>query len=325
MKTIRLLLLSLLTLSFFVSCDVNSSSDTDIEVPPTYEFERNGESTVSFSGQTTRIKMGDELYSAMLDFENTTEELLLQMYRNQDENGNNVDPYSDSELNESTKSIKSKVAASRDYFSSNASLSVEIKNDFETWIAGQIDEVFPNSNQIAEAGVPGQIADGSGERYINALGLEYDQMVAKGLNGALMADQMLNNYLSPAVLDEGSNREDNDEGVTADGANYTTMEHKWDEAFGYLYGTDNQTNPQLGADSFLNKYVARVENDDDFAGIADRIYDAFTLGRAAIVGGDYDLRDQQANVIREEISKIIAIRAVYYLLIINRKVYFEKY
>ncbi len=317
MKTIRLLLLPLLALSFFVSCDVNSSSDTDIEVPPTYEFERNGESTVSFSGQTTRIKMGDELYSAMLDFENTTEELLLQMYRNQDETGNDVDPYSDTELNASTKSIKSKVAASRDYFASNASLSMEIKNDFETWMIGQVNEVFPNRNLLAAPGVPGQIADGSGERYINGQGLEYDQMVAKGLNGALMADQMLNNYLSPAVLDEGSNREENDNGVTADGANYTTMEHKWDEAYGYIFGTSaDPANPiaTIGSDDiFLNKYTGRVIQDDDFSSIANDIFDAFKLGRAAIVAGDYEVRDEQAAIIQESISKIIGIRAVYYL------------
>jgi len=317
MKTIRLFLLPLLTLSFFVSCDINSSNDAEIEVPATYEFERNGESTVSFSGQTTRIKMSDELFSAMLDFDNTTEELLLQMYRNQDENGNEVNPYSDEELNASTKSIKSKVAASRDYFSSNASLSVEIKNDFETWMIGQVNEVFPNRNLLATPGVPGQIADGSGERYINGQGLEYDQMVAKSLNGALMADQMLNNYLSTAVLDEGSNREENDGGVTADGANYTTMEHKWDEAYGYIFGTSaDPANPiaTIGSDDiFLNKYTGRVIGDDDFSSIANDIFEAFKLGRAAIVAGDYEVRDEQAAIIQESISKVIGVRAVYYL------------
>jgi len=317
MKSKRLLLLPLLTFSLFVSCDINSSNDDDIEVPATYEFERNGESTVAFSGQTTRIKMGDELFSAMLDFDNSTEELLLQMYRNQDENGNDVDPYSDDELNESTKSIKSKAAASRDYFANNATLSAEIKNEFETWISGQVDEVFPNRNQLAEPGVPGQIADGSGERYINALGLEYDQMVAKSLNGALMADQMLNNYLSPAVLDEGSNREENDNGETAEGSNYTTMEHKWDEAYGYIFGTsENPANPisTIGNDDiFLNKYTGQVSGDDDFASIADDIFEAFKLGRAAIVAGDYELRDEQAGIIQEAISTVIGVRAVYYL------------
>ena len=95
------------------------------------------------------------------------------------------------------------------------------------------------------------------------------------------------------------------------------MEHKWDEAYGYLYGTAaNPADPNatLGDDdSFLNKYIARVEADEDFMGIADDIYNAFKLGRAAIVAGDYKLRDEQAEIIREKVSAIIGIRAVYYL------------
>ena len=72
-------------------------------------------------------------------------------------------------------------------------------------------------------------------------------------------------------------------------------------------------NQDLGADEFLNKYVGRVENDPDFAGIAEDLFQAFKLGRAALVGGDYQLRDAQAAVIREKISEIIGIRVVYYL------------
>jgi len=95
------------------------------------------------------------------------------------------------------------------------------------------------------------------------------------------------------------------------------MEHKWDEAYGYLFGNSaNKTNPlpTIGDDDiFLNKYLGRVEGDDDFAGVAERVFNAFKLGRAAIVAGDYEVRDEQAQIIREEVSKLIGIRAVFYL------------
>jgi hypothetical protein len=92
------------------------------------------------------------------------------------------------------------------------------------------------------------------------------------------------------------------------------MEHKWDEAFGYLYGNEEDaTSPVLNVDSFLNKYLSRVAGDSNFEDIADEIYDAFRLGRAAIVAKDYSARDIQANVLKEKISEIVAIRAVYYL------------
>ena len=95
------------------------------------------------------------------------------------------------------------------------------------------------------------------------------------------------------------------------------MEHKWDEAYGYVYGASvDPANPNATIgddDSFLNKYVGRVEDDADFTGIADDIYDAFKLGRAAIVAKNYTVRDEQAAILREKISQVIAIRAVYYL------------
>lgn len=318
MKLSKLFLPAILAFTLF-SCDL-TDSDTEnntLETPSSYEFTRNGESTVAFSGQTTRIQMAMELNDAMTDFDNATEELMLQMFRNQDASGGDADPYSDPELNASTKSVKSKVAASADFFSSNTAVSAEIRNQFEEWISAQANEIFPNENQLAEKGVPGQIADGTSTRYINAKGLEYDQLVAKSLNGALMADQMLNNYLSPSVLDAGTNREDNDNGVLDGDNNYTTMEHKWDEAYGYLFGnSDNPANPipNVGAaDDFLNKYLGRLTGDDDFSDYPQEIFDAFALGRAAIVAGDYDLRDDQAQIIREKVSEMIGVRAVYYL------------
>ena len=310
-------LLLLLTVLVFSACDDDDGPiGPNFEVPPTYSFLRDGNSSVSFSGQTTRIAMAEELSAGMLDF-NQTEVTLLEMFRNQTATGEDADPFMDPDLNAATKSISSKVAASEDFFSANTAGQAEIRQQFETWISKQTSEIFNNANTLASVGVAGQIADGSTTRYINRQGLEFNQFLTKSLIGALMLDQAVNNYLSPAVLDAGNNREENDAGILADGTNYTTMEHKWDEAFGYLYGAaPDPANGNLttGADdSFLNKYLGRVEGDSDFAGISQRIFDAFKRGRAAIVAGDYDERDLLAEQLREDLSTIIGIRAVYYL------------
>lgn len=306
-----LYLLAVVAVFGLVSCDDDDQGPI-IDEPETYEFTRDGASTVSFSGQTERILMGEELISAMKDFSVTVEQL-----QNMFANPEGVDPFANAELNASTKSIRSKTAASADYFSANTAAAAQIKQAFDAWIAAQVNEVAPAENTLATAGNPGQIADGSATRYVNGQGLEYDQMVGKGLIGALMTDQALNNYLSTAVLDADANIDENDNGTVAEGKSYTNMEHKWDEAYGYLYGTAaNPADPNatLGADdNFLNKYIARAENDEDFMGIADDIFNAFKLGRAAIVAGDYKLRDEQAEIIREKVSAIIGIRAVYYL------------
>jgi len=239
------------------------------------------------------------------------------MFRNQTLDGGDVDPFQSAELNQATKSISSKVAASQDYFSSNSVETAEIRAEFETWITAQVRETHARARQLAEPGMAGQIADGSSVRYVSGQGLEYNQAVAKSLIGALMLDQILNNYLSASVLDAGDQRRENDEAITAMGKNYTMMEHKWDEAYGYVYGlSPNPDDPLMtlgSGDPFLSKYISRVEDDTDFQGILQRIYDAFKLGRAAIVARDYELRDKQSEILRKELSTVIGVRCVYYL------------
>ena len=298
---------------FFMSCDKDDDPIVDPEptvAPATYTFLRDGVTTVYYSGQSTRIAMGQEFISALKD-ESKTETQLDAMFDHQE----GAADFSDTNLNASSKNIRSKTAASADLFSSNTTDATAIKKQFDSWISEQVSDVFPYWSDDASAGSAGKIqeAGGGSTRYVNGKGLELNQAINKGLIGGLMADQMLNNYLGTAVLDAGTNTVDNDEKTLSDGKNYTTMEHKWDEGFGYLYGADNQENPTLGADSFLNKYLARVEGDPDFQGIAATIYDAFKLGRAAIVNNDYLTRDDQVDIIRENISKVIAIRAIYYL------------
>ena len=285
--------------------------ETGIENPTNYVFTRNGENTVSFDGQTTRIKMGQELLGTFNDPSNTLD-VLNGMFAHVE---GEMD-FEDAVLNQSDKNLRSKVAASVDYFSLNATDQALIRSDLDGFINAQVAEVYPNWNVAATPGTAGQLADGERTRYVSAKGLEYNQLFAKSLIGSLMTDQMLNNYLSTAVLDEGDNRSNNENGTVEEGKAYTTMEHKWDEAYGYAYGLNADAanpNADLGADSFLNEYIERADADADFAGIADEIFQAFKLGRAAIVAQDYEVRDNQAAIIRQKISAIIAIRAVYYL------------
>lgn len=314
LKVWALAILGVVSLS---SCDNEDDNNPSVNAPATYSFERDGQTTVSFSGQTARIQMATELINEMKDFDNATLVSLLEMFRNETENGGDANPFESADLNASTKSVRSKTAASRDFFSTNATEAAEIRTDFENWITAQVNEVFPNENVAAAAGTAGQIADGSSVRYVSGKGLEYNQAVNKGLIGALMLDQLANNYLGTAVLDEASNRADNDAGTVAAGSNYTTMEHKWDEAYGYLFGTSANTADPVstigGDDAFLNKYLGRVEGDSDFTGIAQRVFDAFKLGRAAIVAREYTVRDEQAAILQEALSTVIAVRAVYYL------------
>ncbi|MDC6352513.1 DUF4856 domain-containing protein [Zeaxanthinibacter sp. PT1] len=306
------LLLSGILLTSCSNDDDNNPIDQQVNAPATYSFEREGASTVDFNGQTTRLLMGEALSGALTDPTETAASLQA-MYAHEA----GVENFENPDLNTSNKNLKSKTAASADFYASNTADQFDVRADFDSWIDAQASEVFPRWNAAAAPGTAGQIADGSSTRYVSGQGLEYNQMVIKGLIGAVMTDQALNNYLSATVLDEAGNVADNDAGITAEGKNYTNMEHKWDEAYGYVFGLNaDPANPNndLGADSFLNKYLGRVEGDSDFAGISADIFEAFKLGRAAIVAGNYEVRDAQAEIIREKISEIVGIRSVYYLI-----------
>lgn len=303
--------LYLLAIFFSLSCE----KPTELDVPSSYEFTRDGLSTVDFSSQTIRIQMANEL-STMLGNPDVSVQTLLELFANQSADGNDVDPFSSEVLNESTKSIRAKIAASADFFLANSTSSAAIKEDFETWINRQVTDIYAFKNELAEIGQAGQIADGSSVRYINSVGLEYNQAVVKSMIGALMVDQILNHYLSGSRLDDGTNRSDNDEGVTIDGKPYTAMEHYWDEAYGYLFGgCDNVQDPigQSACDDFLHKYLLRVENDEDFTGVAEEIFETFKRGRAAISASNYEERDIAVATLKTLISELIGIRAVYYL------------
>jgi hypothetical protein len=284
-------------------------TQTVIVAPDEYSFTRNGVPTVYYTGQSARMKMATELKGHMNN--------PAQTEANIDTMFGDGTGFDDATLDTSGKNVRSKTAAS-------AVAASTIRPLFDGWIEDFITNVAPavNNGAVAEAGVAGEFTGPGGRTVkVNAKGLELNQVFSKGLIGALQTDQIVNGYLSFAKLDGA--RQDNDDDIYAytfpghSEANITKMEHYWDEGFGYLQGLDNQYKAGLGEapnrdGANLNYYLNKVNNTYD-PGITERIYEAFSIGRAAIVAKDYEVRDAQAEIIRTEISKVIGIRADYYL------------
>lgn len=297
-----------LTLSGFIltSCSNDDDSNTNsFAIPTTYTFERNGSTTVDFSGQTNRLLMLQEIGNYIKDAGTNSTTASASVLKDMFANANSQ--FSDIALNSSGKQLKDKTAASRDYFvnlggGGSTSESISVKGFFES----QFDdaEVASNGGNASE-GVSGKYLDGSSTRLFAADGLEPQQVVLKGLMGACFMDQIVNNYLSTAVLDEGTNRDDNTNKVLVSGKNYTNMEHKWDEAYGYIYGA--------GGGKYWDSYINQVDADADFGTIKEDIELAFRKGRAAIVANNYTVRDQQVVIIKAKLALVPAVRAVYYL------------
>ena len=121
-KFLTIFALSLVVIS--CSKDKDEEVDNTVTAPATYEFTRNGESTVSFGGQTARLKMAGEIYSALKDNSSTKEQI--------DNMFNSGTGFSDSSLDASGKNVGGKTAAS-------PSASATVKPIFDAMIVDFVD------------------------------------------------------------------------------------------------------------------------------------------------------------------------------------------
>lgn len=301
-----------LSATLFTACtdDTDTIVTPTLEVPSSYTFERNGATTVDFSGQSARLQMLNEMSSVFSNAATNGSVVDASVLNNMFSNSNN--PFSVGDLNTSGKNIKSKTAASSDYFTTfmGGGSTVE-KVAVQAYFESQFEAASQASQgNAASAGVAGSYLDGSKVRLFAANGLEPQQVVLKGLMGAMMMDQISNHYLSTLVLDQGSNMLENTNKVLVENSNFTKMEHYWDEAYGYVYGDDDAT---ANSKKYWSSYIDQVNADADFNTVTNDINLAFRKGRAAIVGNKYDVRNQQIQTIQSKLALVAAVRSVYYL------------
>lgn len=281
-----------------------------LEIPATYEFTRNGSSSVSYAGQHTRIDMHSAIksYAAKAN----SEEIVATTFQKMIENSGNpfiTDGafYSATDLNESGKKIWNKLSASGVAASGQEEAYEYFKNLFD-----ELERLSKVRETEASNGVAGMAG---GKRLVDEKGFEPIQILSKSIMGALELDQIVNHYLSDTKLNV-----DNDNIV--EGKSYTTMEHHWDEAFGYtgLPSDPNLDYSEKGtpeADKyrrFWSGYLNSISTSVAGKGIKKQIYDAFLAGRTAIVNKDITERDKQRDIIKNLMGKACAIRAVHYLV-----------
>lgn len=150
-----------------------------------------------------------------------------------------------------------------------------------------------NYTVTASNGVAGMITTGTTKRHVDANGLEFIQLLEKGLYGACFYDQMVDDYLRPTQAG-AENEEGNNE--SAQGASYATegtdRQHRWDEVFGYLGANPltypNVTNTSNGDGQFIANYTFDFSDEiEDAFGInvAQQLMDALIFGRSVLKAG----------------------------------------
>lgn len=273
-------------------------AEPELIVPATYNFtDDNNVSNVSFSGQVERLDMLGEMVTYMKTA--NTQGVFVSATQLKDMYANNGHTWTDANslgLTGSSKQLKNKTA----YASADGSPDAGIQIIFEKYMDSL--DVISNYNAVGSAGTAGVWPnDGSKGPYLmDGNGLEYTQMIEKGLMSAVFASQITVNYLGTV--------HDDDNTTLVSGKNYTDMQHHWDEAYGYF--TSSADFPTSGTDRFWGKYAAVSE---PIIASSSKISEAFRKGRAAIDQADYTVRDEQITIIRNEMEKLQAASAIHYL------------
>lgn len=281
------LVISALSFAFvFTSCkkdeDAPPEAPEGYSIPTTYNF-----TDVNYSGQTTRLQMLTQLSNYMKSANTSGVSVDATVMKNMFSNTGN--PFGIPALDTSGKQLENKCFAPdvnlfRGYMDSlaNASLST---------VAG--------SNGVA--GVVVSTTDASKKYLFDENGVEYTQIIEKGLMGAVFYYQAINTYLSPAGMNV-------DNSVLVPG-NGTAMQHHWDEAFGYV-GAPIDFPSNLSGLLYWAKYSNTV---NPLLSTNATLMNAFLKGRAAINNNDYTVRDEQIVIISKTWEIISAASAIHYI------------
>ena len=293
---IYLLAIAAITLAACGDDDVEPS----VQVPDTYAFERDGSSSVSYQGQTDRLNQLGEIKSILLasaDAGNpVTKQQLMAAYENEDGNGGGTFSFN------STKQLRNKT----------------FQPDLDSRIWENIFEEIETASAEGGSAANGQagliVRENSGKTILlDSRGREFTQLVEKGLMGAVFYHQIFNVYLTDSRI---GNAVENT--ALEDGENFTSMEHHWDEAFGYWSPPLDFTSPwpadRKGELRFWSNYSNTVDNvGNGLLGTNESIMNAFKAGRTAIVNKDYNERDKQRDILYDQLDLVAAATAVHYI------------
>ncbi len=269
--------------------DDGSCTYPELSIPSTYSFtDASGNSTVSYGGQADRLNQLEEMTTYMKSGTTTALDagILNAMFENTDDNASGNFTFS------SSKQLKNKcfatdVALFEGYLTALATASIDFAEE-------------------AASGQAGTLSSGSSTYLFGANGMEYVQLVEKGLMGAVFLNQATNVYFGSSKMDV-----DNSTAVsTGEGKFYTEMEHHWDEAFGY-FGAPIDFPTNTDGLRFWAKYYNNQSADLSPSLV---ITNSFLKGRAVISQGfDLTIRDEQILNIRKEWERLSAAQAVTYL------------
>ena len=280
--------LSLLSIVVIIS---SCSKDNDaidpvsctVDAPTEYAFNFEGTSTVSYSGQAARLATAKDVYNAL----------------NAAPGSATIDRAGlDAIIDDANSKLITKTAendANRDVVIGH------INAILDTYAANSATFDAGTSAAQGQAGL-------AGSYQLDARGWEADQQFAKMLIGSLCLEQVNYDYLTKMDVD-------NEDRTYSSGNTYTKREHYYDEAYGYVYGLDdNDLDANINNGLLLGKYLNKHDGTGySMVDYRQQVYDAFKLGRQAVVENCDEVLNDQIAIINVALSKVVAWHAMDYL------------
>lgn len=261
-----------------------------IVYPSTYSF-----INVNHSGQTTRLTMLDEI-TLELKKANTGTVGSVDATKIKNMFANSGNPFGDAALDTSGKQLKSKCYAG---------IGANNQVSFEYLMTRQGTLTASFGANTWSAGNAGIATSGTKKYFFDENGVEYTQLIEKGLMGAVFYYNIAENYTRPAKIGSGVDN------TTVTAGEGTDMEHHWDEAFGYFGAPIDFSKTNTTGAKFHAKYAKKGE--DAGLGTIKKVMDQFIKGRHGISNKNYDIRDAAAVQVREEYEIILVTTAIHYL------------
>ena len=317
-----LMFISSLMLFVMIGCSTDDDDNDDdgaslIDTPTTYTFESRfseGESSVSYSGQVVRNLLINDIKGQMgTDAGTGNPATLVSMMAN-----DNAD-----------QAILSSAGDMATVQTKYHDISTSHLNDRLTAVESYI---IPGYDANAGTLINGWVQECAAAGKTRANGVRLDQIAQKTLWGAVSYWQATSKYMGKIETDDNS---------TASGdANYTAMEHHWDESFGYFGAaldyntaysddTDRKTSPYYDSNSdgsidFKSEFnvgwaITAAKRDlcdgcDVNHDFTKTIFDAYLEGRTLITN-QADMTDilLQMDIVLNTWEKVVAAVTIHYV------------
>lgn len=293
------------TILALIGCFILSSCDRGLEetvesayvepLPPiiTYKFSRNGQSSVDiFETKLIDIPV-NYIYSSYLK----------QARINNDYNYTTVQKYFIEGIDDA--SPKNEIATSIFSEPNRLKIQNDIWETIETSakIGGygitNFNDIKMRSAKKGQSGYIGYDISDLNIAFVDNKGIAVAETFKGMVIGAIHLDKILYKHLDESILNDQKIRKEHEESLLLPGKNYTELEHHWDLAFGYY----SRWRPYAQAEGLL----ALKDSEQ-------KILEAFSLGRFELGRYRYNEMEKHLKTIREELSKVVAIRAMSLLM-----------